>query len=210
MIESEIEYALANIDFDEILDRITNWEKLKLIKRGMTHVKDMYLDTDSFHLYERNCTLRVRLKLEDIYQGSQIRLTFKSPLREHPIMLVRDEMKMKLLADDFGIVGEFFGKMSSNLVNEELSYKLIIEETSKEAHLGQEGKKLNVSFDQVRFISLLEPERVISENFFEIEDHGIGEDLLLEIGKKLESTYNLVPCLETKYRRGLRLLGILS
>jgi len=210
MRESEIEYALAVIDFDETLERLQGLFALPLFRRGMTHVRDMYLDTNNFLLYEKNCSFRVRLKLEDIYQGAQIRLTFKLPLEEHPYMLVRDELKLKLMADDFGAVADFFGRASVALTGQNFSYKLIVEETSNEALLGEKGKALNVSFDRVRFISPLNPENVVNETFFEIEDHGIGEDRLLEIGKKLEEIYNLVPCKETKYRRGLRLLGLLG
>ncbi len=209
MRESEIEYALANLDFDDVIQKIASSFGLKSFKRGMTHVRDMYLDTDGFHLYKKNCSFRVRLKLEDIYEGAQIRLTFKSPIREHPVMLIREELKLTLVANDFAVVGEFFGFASKALIGQELSYKLVVEETSNEAHLGCPGKALNVSLDRVKFIAPSVEEQEIGEVFFEIEDHGIGEDVLLEVGMKLEEVYNIVPCTETKYRRGLRLLNIL-
>lgn len=208
MRESEIEYVVPHINFDEVIERIHQNFGLKLFKKGMTHVRDMYMDTESFHLCRASCSFRVRLKLEDIYRGAQLRLTFKSPIREHPFMLIREEMKLTLLASEFGVVSDFFGTASAALVREKLYFRLIVEETSTEALMGEPGGALNVSFDRVKFIDPANQERIFTENFFEIEDHGIGEEMLTEVGKKLEEVYNILPCTETKYRRGLRLLAI--
>ncbi len=210
MREVEIEYPVGSIDFDEAISRISSAFDLPIIKKGMTHVRDMYLDTDSFHLLKSGCSFRVRLKLEDVYQGAHLRLTFKYPLERHESMLIREELKLKLLADDFSKAAGFFGSAAKALIGEDLTFKLIVEETSNEAYLGDSAKKLNVAFDRVKFIHPADPEKKVLENFFEIEDHGIGEEKLLQIGAKLEELYNLVPCTETKYRRGLRLLGLYS
>ena len=74
-------------------------------------------------------------------------------------------------------------------------------------YLGKPGEILNISYDRMRFHDPSQTSRALSENALEIEDHGIGRERLVEVKEFIEETYGLSPSTETKYCRGLRLLG---
>jgi len=208
MKEIEVEFPLANINLDSVIRGVSERFALPLVRRGLTHVKDSFLDTEDFKLLARRCSFRVRQKLEDIYRGLEVRLTFKYPLEDHEFLLIREELKLKTKVESVGQILEFFGGAAHAMLDQRFEVKLNVEESSTEVYLGKAGGILNVSYDRMRILDPRQTGSVLSENALEIEDHGIGRECLIEVKEFIEETYGLVPSVETKYCRGLRLLHL--
>ncbi len=209
MREVEAEFTHANIDADQAVEEISRRFRLPLVRRGLTHVRDTYLDTNSFRLLQRSSSFRLRHKLDNIYSGEGTRLTFKYPLEEHPELLIREEVKLKVAATQFDEVREFVDSMAFALLKERVFIHLAAEELSTEVYLGKGGEQLNISFDRVKFKNPADRRRTHSVSYLELEDHGIGLDALLEIKSFVEEFYALSASTETKYRYGLRALSLL-
>lgn len=207
MKELEVEFPVANVNLESAITRIGERFGLPLVRRGLTQVRDCFLDTEAFELFHRRCSFRVRQKLEDVYRGMEVRLTFKYLLEEHPFLLAREELKLKTKAEHTGQILDFFGGAAQALLQRSFEVKLTLEESSTEVYLGKPGEILNISYDRIRFLDSQRPEGGLSENALEIEDHGIGRERLIEVKEFIEEAYGLVPSTETKYCRGLRLLG---
>jgi len=207
MKEIEAEFPLASIKLDTLITDVSKRFGLPLVRRGLTQVKDCFLDTDDFRLFERRCSFRVREKLEDVYRGMEVRLTFKYPLEEHPFLLIREELKLKAKAESPGQIREFLDGAARALLERSFEVKLTVEESSTEVYLGKPGEILNLSYDRIRFLDPRKPDSGVSEHALEVEDHGVGRERLIEVVGFIEESYSLVPSTETKYGRGLRLLG---
>jgi len=209
MREIEAEFPQANIEADRAVEEISRQFGLPLLSRGFTQVRDIYVDTENHYLLRHNLSLRVRRKLDNVYAGEGIRLTFKYPLEEHPDLFIREELKLKVSVFDFDRLVEFFGGLTHALLGEPAHMRLAVEETSKEFNLGEEGCVLNVSYDRVKFKHPHHPQKVHQVNYFELEDHGIGIDRLLEIKDFVRERYGLSTSTESTYRYGLRALSLL-
>jgi len=208
MREVEAEFPLANIDPDQAVGEISRRFKLPQQRRGLTHVRDTYLDTNSYRLLKRGSSFRLRHKLDNIYSGEGTRLTFKYPLEEHPELLIREEVKLKVAAVQFDEVREFTDGMAYALLKERVFIHLAAEEMSTEVYLGEGGELLNLSFDRVKFKNPADQRRTHSVSYLELEDHGIGMDALLEITSFVEEYFAIAASTETKYRYGLRVLSL--
>lgn len=209
MREVEAEFPLANIDPEQLIAEISRRFKLPPQRRGLTHVRDTYLDTNSYRLLKRNASFRLRHKLDNIYSGEGTRLTFKYPLEDHPELLIREEVKLKVAAQQFDEVREFTDGMAFALLKERVFIHLAAEELSTEAYLGEGSELLNISFDRVKFKNPADQRRTHSVSYLELEDHGIGIDALLEITSFVEEYFAITASTETKYRYGLRVLSLL-
>lgn len=211
MKEIETEFPNANVDAGKVVATISERFCLPVLRDGLTHVRDIYVDTKSHYLLRHNLSFRFRRKLDNVYAGEGARLTLKFPLEEHPEMLIREELKLKLNVEvhDFDEIVKFFSGLTGSLVNEPASLQLAAEETSKEFDLGSEGAVLNVSYDRVKFRDPGDPNKVHTVNYLEIEDHGIGMEELVGVKDFLEEHYSLSPSTESKYRYGLRVLSLL-
>jgi hypothetical protein len=207
--ELEVEFPLANIEVEEAAKLIAQKFKLPLESHGMTSTHDMFLDTRDYQLFQRNYSFRLRHKLDNIYTGEGTRLTFKCPLEDNPDMLAREELKMKTSVKEFDEVIQFVNGLSLALLKEPMHISLAVEEMSREFDLGEKGRILRLAYDQVKFKDPNDQKRVHAVNYMEIEDHGVGEEMLLKVKAFLEEYYSLSASLETKYRYGLRALSLL-
>ncbi len=209
MKEVEVEFPSANIDAGQAAGFLSQKLNLTMIPHGLTHSRDIFVDTKSFGLLHRGFTFRLRQKLDNIYSGEGTRLTFKYPLEEMPDLLVREELKMKASVREFGEVIQFLSGMSFAIFKEPAQITLAVEETSREFDLGQSGRMLRVAYDAVKFKDPADAKRVHAVNYLEIEDHGVGLDVLLQAKSAIEEYYSLSPSTEGKYRFGLKALSLI-
>lgn len=209
MREIEAEFPLANINIEQTVEQIAQRFELPVLSRGLTHVKDIYVDTAGFYFLRNNYSLRIRRKLDNIYAGEGIRLTFKYPLEQHADLFIREELKLKVSVFDFDEIVQFFSGLTHAFIGEETHVRLTTEETSNEFNLGQEGTVLNVSYDRVKFKNPEERTKVRLVNYLEIEDHGVGMEQLCEIKDFIEEHYGLSTSSESTYHYGLRALSLL-
>jgi len=207
--EIETEFPNANVDAGKVVATISDRFGLPVLRDGLTHVRDIYVDTQSFYLLRHNLSFRFRRKLDNVYAGEGTRLTFKFPLEEHPEIFIREELKLKVEVHELDEVVKFFSGLTRSFVDESASHQLAAEETSKEFDLGAEGEVLNVSYDRVKFLDPGDSSRIHTVNYLEIEDHGIGMEELVKVKDFLEEHYSLSPSTESKYRYGLRALSLL-
>jgi hypothetical protein len=174
---------------------------------GMTSTFDRMVDTEDMALLSIDDSLRVRQKLENVYAGSEVRLTYKRLLEAHERLLIRDELKLKLTEPDYGNVLEMLASISRGLTGHAMQTMLIIEELAREANLGPKGARLNISVDHSRY-RLPEQDEAGGEEFvFEIESHGLPEDSVLKAADWVLREIGGREARQCKYARGLRLLG---
>lgn len=208
MREVEAEFPSANIDVEQAAEYLSQRLNLPVTPHGLTHSRDIFVDTVNFELLKRGFTFRLRQKLDNIYSGEGTRLTFKYPLEEMPDFLVREELKMKTSVREFGEVIDFLSGMSFAIFKEPAQITLAVEETSREFDLGEHGRMLRVAYDAVKFKDPADAKRAHSVNYLEIEDHGVGMDVLMQAKAAVEEYYSLSPSTEGKYRYGLKALSL--
>lgn len=209
MKEIETEFPNANVDAGKVVQTVSDRFGLPVLRDGLTHVRDIYVDTKSYYLLRHNSSFRFRRKLDNIYAGEGTRLTFKFPLEEHPEIFIREELKLKVEVHELDEVVKFFSGLTNSFLDEPAFLRLAAEETSKEFDLGAEGEVLNVSYDRVKFRDPGDSSKIHTVNYLEIEDHGIGMGELVKVKDFLEEHYSLSPSTESKYRYGLRVLSLL-
>jgi hypothetical protein len=209
MKEIETEFPNANVDARKVVETLSERFHLPVLRDGMTHVRDVYVDTRSYYLLRHNLSFRFRRKLDNVYAGEGTRLTFKFPLEKHPEVFIREELKLKVDVYEFDEVVKFFSGLTRLLVNEPAFPQLAAEEVSKEFDLGTESESLNVAYDKVKFRDPANSGKIHTVNYLEIEDHGIGMEELVKVKDFIEEYYSLSPSTESKYRYGLRVLSLL-
>ena len=84
---------------------------------------------------------------------------------------------------------------------------LHINELAREANLGPKGAQVNISVDQSTYSLPDNPERTVTEHVFEIESHGVPEELILTAADWVLRELGGRQAAQSKYSRGLRLLG---
>jgi hypothetical protein len=89
---------------------------------------------------------------------------------------------------------------------QELAEMLIIEELAREANLGPKGSRVNISVDQCIY-RLPGKDKEAEEVVFEIESHGVDNDVILAAGDWVLSQAEGRIARQPKYARGLRKLG---
>src|SRR5438552_19186638 len=105
MEEVEVEIVLPELpDAPRAVEGLAEALGLAPESLGMTSTFDRMVDTPDLALLSKNCSLRVRQKLENVYAGNEIRLTYKRPVREHEKLFIRDEKKLRLTEPDYDAV----------------------------------------------------------------------------------------------------------
>lgn len=207
MEEREIEIVLEELpNHGKLLDGLARHLGLPLQSLGMTTTYDRMVDTSDMALLAIDHSLRVRQKLGNVFSGNEFRLTYKRPRQEHEVLFIRDEFKLKLTEPDFSSVIEFLGGLTESLVNQQMATVLEINELAREANLGDSGKVLNVSLDECSY-SLPDGNTEKHEYVFELESHGVSDDVLLSAAEWVRQNHGGRIAAEGKYARGLRLLG---
>jgi inorganic triphosphatase YgiF len=205
--ELEVEIILpAAPETAEMLPALSKLLGLPLHQRGMTSTFDRMLDTEDFALLAKAHTLRVRQKLDNVYAGNEIRLTYKYPLRQHDRLFIRAEHKLKLVEPEYSEVERVLNALAGGLSGQKLHTALHIRELASEAYLGEKGARVSVSFDQCSY-SLPDHDDGPQEFVLELESHGVGEDIILKAADWVISELGGREAAQGKYARGLRLLG---
>lgn len=208
MEELEVEIILPEMpEVPELAEGLARLLKLEHHSRGMTSTFDRMLDTDDYALLAQEHTLRVRQKLDNVYAGNEIRLTYKCPLRHHDRLLIRDEHKIKLAEPKFERVQAMLSAMAGGLSRQKLVTALHIRELANESYLGEKGARISLSIDQCTYSLPESDDGGPREYICEIESHGLSEELVLKASDWVLNKYGGREARQAKYPRGLRLLG---
>lgn len=208
MEEIEVEIVLdAMPDVVRVVEGLGQHLKLAPESLGMTSTFDRLLDTEDLALLAKDHSLRVRQKLENVYSGNEWRLTYKHPLRQHDLLFIRNEEKVKLIDPDFGAVLNILSALSRGISGQRMAPALLIHELAREANLGPKGGRINISVDRCTYSLPEDESRTAEEIVFEIESHGASEDLILQAAEWVLAEVGGRVASNSKYPRGLRLLG---
>jgi inorganic triphosphatase YgiF len=209
--EIEVELVLPKLpEPARVMAGLAELFGLEHFSRGMTSTLDRMLDSDDFALLAQGHSLRVRQKLDNVYSGNEYRLTYKCPLREHERLFIRAEHKLKLAEPDFDAVLTMLNSISSGLAGERLLPALHISELAHESYIGPKGGRVSVSLDQCHYSlpgSGAEAGEGTREIVLELEAQGVEEERILAASDWVASELGGREAAESKYARGLRLLG---
>lgn len=207
MEEVELEIVLTSLpDVPQAVEGLAEFLQLKPESLGMTSTHDYFVDTDDMVLLSQEHSLRVRQKLENVFAGNQVRLTYKHPLEQHEKLFIRRERKLTLLEPDYTRVLAVLSSLAQGVGGQELATIMVVDELAREANLGPKGARLNISVDQCTY-SLPDGSRQAEEVVFELESHGISRERVLEAGAWVLEHVGGRIAKQPKYARGLRLLG---
>lgn len=207
MEEVEVEIVLPALpDVPRAVEGIAALLGLEPQSLGMTGTYDRMLDTEDLALLSKDCSLRVRQKLENVYAGNEFRLTYKYPLKQHEKLFIRDEQKLRLTEPDYGAVLSLLSHFTHGVSGQVLSTQLAINEIAREANIGPKGARLRLSVDQCSY-SLPDSSDTAEEVVCELESHGIDEESLLKAADWVLAEYGGRIAAQCKYARGMRLLG---
>jgi hypothetical protein len=207
MEEVEVEIVLPALpDVPRVVEGLGTLLGLEPQSLGMTSTYDRMLDTEDMALLSKECSLRVRQKLENIYAGNEFRLTYKYPLRRHDRLFIRDEQKLRLTEPDYGAVLSLLSHMTHGVSGQVLNTQLVINEIAREANIGPKGGRLRLSVDHCHY-SLPDSPEAAEEVVLELESHGIGEEALLKATDWVLSELGGRQAAQSKYPRGMRMLG---
>lgn len=208
MREVEVELIAKSIDFKPFMEELSGHLGLPLIDWNDGKTSDHYLDTRGKKLLSNKSSLRLR---EKWFEGRkpELRLTFKFPLEEHNVLMIRDEVRMRLLETDWKYVVSFMQYIGIAFAGDTLSTQLLIDEYYQEVSLGVPECHLDISYDHVAYISPQNPELHIDEYVIEFEDHGVGNAIVLAAYQFASAKFGYVADTRGKYRRGLELLNLI-
>jgi hypothetical protein len=207
MEEVELEIVLNELpDVPKVVEGLAEFMQLKPESLGMTSTHDRFVDTDDMVLLSQDHSLRIRQKLENVFAGNQVRLTYKFPLEQHEKLFIRRERKLTLTEPDYDHVLAVLSSLAQGVGGQELTTILVIDELAREANLGPKGARLNLSIDQCSYC-LPDDSRRADEVVFELESHGIGRERVLAAGEWVLANVGGRIAKQPKYARGLRLLG---
>jgi inorganic triphosphatase YgiF len=208
MEEVEVEIVLEKLpDVPRLVEGLSAFLGLEPQTLGMTSTFDRFVDTGDLALLSKEQSLRIRQRLENVYSGGEFRLTYKTPLRQHERLFIRNEEKLKLADANVESVIAVLGAMTEGITGHRLEPMLNITEIAREANLGPKGNRVNVSIDTATYALPDESAATAQEFVLEIESHGVDDATieraadwaLREVGGRL--------AVQSKYARGLRLLG---
>ncbi len=207
MREVEVELIANPLDFKALMEELAGHYGLPLIDWSEGKTTDQYLDTRNRKLLSGKSSLRLR---EKSYEGrkSDHRLTFKFPLEEHPILMIRDEVRIRLHEADSKHVVSFMQYIGIAFAGETLTTQLLIDEYYQQVSIGERQRHLDVSYDHVAYICPKNPELHVDEFVLEFEDHGVGRDVVLAAFEFASKKFGFKADVRGKYRRGIEKLGL--
>jgi len=207
MKEVEVEIIVEDLDFHRLMEDLAGELGLPLIQWGEGKTTDHYLDTKKRTLLASGASLRLREKLQSGLHN-ELRLTIKFPLEEHDILVIRDEIRLKLLESDWKNILSFTQYFAIALGYQTVMTHLLVDEYYQEVSLGTPEAHLDVSFDNVAYICPDDPERNSAEFVLEFEDHGIGSQTVLDAYEFVKERFGYKADRRGKYRRGIETLGL--
>lgn len=208
MEEVEVEIVLEELpDVPRLVEGLAQFLELEPHSLGMTSTFDRFVDTADLALLSKEQSLRVRQRLENVYTGGEFRLTYKTPLRAHERLFVRNEEKLKLADANVDSVIAVLGAMTEGITGQRLQPMLTITELAREANLGPKGARVNLSVDACTYTLPDVEGKTAQEYVLEIESHGV-DDATIERAADwaLKQTGGRL-AVQSKYARGMRMLG---
>jgi hypothetical protein len=206
--EVELEIVMDELpDVPRVVEGLAEHLKLEPESLGMTSTLDRLVDTDDMALLSQDHSLRVRQKLQNIYAGNEIRLTYKQPLRDHERLMIRNEEKLKLTEPDYDLVLGMLANIALGVAGQRMKTMLTIEELAREANLGPVGEQVNISVDHCMYSLPGKEDEKKEEVVFEIESHGVPDELILKASDWVVKELGGRFARQCKYARGLRLFG---
>lgn len=209
MREVEVEIICAEFDFGDLMTKVAGHLGLPLYEAAEGKTTDHYLDTMRHKLRETRASLRLREKYNP-GRKNELRLTIKYPLESHDVLLIRDEVRLRLHETDWKSIIDFANHFAVSLGSEALSTRLIVDEYYQQASIGTGAAHLDVSYDSVAYVCPDDPDRHAEEYVLEFEDHGIGEAAVLKAYEFIHQKFGWNADRRGKYRRGMELLGLMS
>jgi hypothetical protein len=208
LLEIEIEIVLPEEpDVPRAVEGLAQYLGLTPESLGMTSTLDRLVDTADMALLAKDHSMRVRQKLDNMYRGQEVRLTYKYPEREHERLMIRREKKVKLTDTDYDSVLAVLSNLVDGVAGHRLTSMLNISELAREANLGPRGEQLNISVDHCTYSIPGDDAKTAEEHVFELESHGVSEDLVLTAADWVVKEFGGREAKQAKYPRGLRLLG---
>lgn len=208
MEELEVEIILPKLpDVPRLVEGLAQYLRLEPESLGMTSTFDRMVDTEDLVLLSQEHSLRVRQKLDNIFRGNEIRLTYKHMLKPHERLFIRDERKLRLTEPEYEPVLKLFSNLALGVGGQPLMTAMELRELAREANLGPKGGRLNLSVDQVSYYHPGSEEASAEEIVVELESHGIGEDVVLAAADWVLKEIGGREAAQPKYGRGLRQLG---
>jgi hypothetical protein len=208
MEEVEVEIVLEKLpDVPRLVEGLGAFLGLEPQSLGMTSTFDRFVDTADLALLSKEQSLRVRQRLENIYTGGEFRLTYKTPLRKHERLFVRNEEKLKLADTNVESVISVLGAMTEGITGHRLEPMLNITEVAREANLGPKGGRVNISIDTSTYSLPDQATPTAQEFILEIESHGVDDETIVRAADWALKEFGGRQAVQSKYARGLRLLG---
>jgi inorganic triphosphatase YgiF len=208
MEEVEVEIVLEALpDVPKLVEGLSAFLGLETQSLGMTSTFDRFLDTSDLALLSKDQSLRVRQRLENVYTGGEFRLTYKTPLRPHERLFIRNEEKLKLADANVEAVVGVLGTMTEGITGHRLEPILTITELAREANIGPKGNRVNVSVDNCTYHLPDADNPTAQEYVLELESHGVDEATIERACDWALSNIGGRLAVQSKYARGLRLLG---
>ena len=207
MREVEVEILAGVIDFKSFVNELAAHLGLPLIDYSDGKTTDHFLDTRGRKLLASGATMRLREKWLEGHR-TELRLTVKFPAENHDILMIRDEVRLRLLETDWKNVVSFMQYTGIALAGDTLVTQLLVDEYYEQVSCGTRESHLDISYDHAAYISPSDPERHKDEYVLEFEDHGIGSEIVLAAYDFATKKYGIKCDRRGKYRRGLELIGI--
>lgn len=205
MREVEVEIIGVETDFGDLMAQVAGHLGLPLIDTAEGKTTDHYLDTRRRKLLTTRASLRLREKYIP-GRKNELRLTIKYPIESHEVLMIRDEVRLRLVEGDWKTIIAFANHFAVSLGSEALETQLVVDEYYQQASLGTDAAHLDVSFDSVAYVCPDDPARHADEYVLEFEDHGIGEGAVLKAYEFIHSKFGWKADRRGKYRRGIELL----
>ncbi len=208
MRETEVEILVPEIDFKPLMEELAGELGLPLIEWCDGKTTDHYIDTKKRTLLENGSSLRLRDKVS-VGGKNEFRLTIKRPIEEHEILLIRDEVRLRLFETDWRSILDFTERFVQALGYEAVETTLLVDEYYSQVSIGTPESHLDVSLDEVAYLAPEDVNNNASERILEFEDHGVGADVVLKAYRFINERFGYEADRRGKYRRGLELLGLL-
>jgi hypothetical protein len=207
MREVEVEIIAGVLDFNSFMEELAGHLGLPLIDYSDGKTTDHFLDTRGRKLLASGASMRLR---EKWFKGrrTELRLTVKFPLEDHEILMVRDEVRMRLLETDWKNVVSFMQYIGIALAGDTLTTQLLVDEYYQQVSCGTHDCHLDVSYDHSAYISPTDPDRHKDEYVLEFEDHGVGSDVVVAAYEFASAKFGFKADRRGKYRRGIELIEL--
>ncbi len=198
----------------EIFDKIRAEKRVAsyaLVDKQVILQCDTYFDSPAGLLFHRGVSLRLREK------GGEYLVTFKSQVKGNQVrteieMSITTSQAQKLLRGDFMSVRCEAIQAAMSYVETQAMVPVLSVENNREAwFINSEAGRVEICFDDVQYTK---PDcsqcQYVKEYELELELKEGEDTFLQELTHALSQQCDLVPNLQSKYERGVRILNVFS